>query len=522
MKMRRLSAFFAIILACSLLGGCFLFEAREVPTEPMPTDDAFETYYALITQDDLVLRKEPKTTAEILGTVKAGDQLLVQQITTVDGIEWASTDRGWILAQYVRLRADTPLEEDTNATVVFDSAMVYSTAVPNDATIGALQVGDRVKITQISHYGADVMAYVQLGWVKLSKLLFDGCTVSGMIPGAVNIGCANVRNGPSTNYDIVGNVYRDDEFNFKGFYNSVLNGKPWGWMEDGRWLFVEYITFADGITYVKGDNANYVVPPKGGNSGSGNGNGGSGNGGSGNGGGQTKPVNSPIVGVWLEYDKQHFQKTGRVKCDRIILESDGTFLTSEGNDFDVYYYGTGEFMAAQGGSGEGGTFSVNGSTLTLQYEYLWYAGEQEKYETVKKYTYTFNVSGDFLTFDGNTWVSDQRCEDGIEILYEFMDEGTSKFVKADYVGSWTCSTGETLTLNPDGTFTEKAPDGNTYTGIYMIHSGYGDEIWMYRKTKNGGANQSMFAIGISSTGDQLTLKPDEFSEYPTYVYTRAQ
>lgn len=275
MKLRHLSLFLMIVLVCSMFCGCSEIEeyitqigtklgmgstetetiAATTAETTVPEDNDFVAYYAQITQDNLVLRKEPKSTGEILGTVKTGDRLLVQQIIQVDGVEWASTDRGWILAEHVRAETGTVTESDTNATVIFDDTQVYCTAMYNDAAIYVLQAGDRVKITKISHYGSDIMAYVQNGWVKMSRLTFDGCAVSGMIPGSVNIGCANVRNGPSTDYDIVGNVYRDETFNFKSFSNSVLNGKPWGGMEDGRWLFVEYITFADGIVYEKGENA---------------------------------------------------------------------------------------------------------------------------------------------------------------------------------------------------------------------------------------------------------------------------
>lgn len=504
MKKRFISTFLAILMMCAFLSGCLEKKTQETEKNVSVPVDTFEAYYAVITQNDLVLRKEPATTAEILSTVQAGEQLLVQDIVTVDDVQWASTDRGWIPAEYVRLQADMPKDDTANATVAFDGTLIYTAANPTTPTGTSFHAGDRVTVTEISYYGADVMARTADGWIKFSKLLFDGCTVSGRIPGVMNIGCANIRNGPSTDYDIIGNSYENDALTVKGFYNSVLNGKPWALLEDGSWLFVEYITFPEGVVFVKGENGNYVVPLP-----------------------EKETFNEALLGTWRQYDRAHFLTTSYVKCDGFTFYDDGSFISFEGHDFDTYNYEEGAFYAAQGGYGEGGTYTVSGNSLVLNYKYLWYAGEQEHYEDVRQEKLTFTISGAFMTLnDGSMMVHESRCEDGQEILYDIMEGGTAGYIDTAYVGDWVCDSGETLTLNEDGTFSEFAVDGNQYTGVYMTRSDYGNYFLLYRKTQNGRSNRSVLYIEVFLSGDgkSMTLSPVTTvyeTDYPSLTYTKA-
>ena len=251
-------------------------EAPIAPTQPVET--VFESYEAVITQDNLALRKQADPTAEILGTVSTGDTLHVLQIIDVNGISWASTDRGWIYAEHVQASSQIPLEEQpqlpteapietptndgTNAEVIVSTADIHATANPTSSVRGSLESGDRVTISQFTHYADTAMVYVGNGWIKLSDILFDSCSLSGAIPCIVTYDDMNVRSGPSTNYRSVGKARAGTEIMICGLMNSDMLGKPWAVTFENKWYFLEYLLLPQGIVHVEGDNAYHPFPPK--------------------------------------------------------------------------------------------------------------------------------------------------------------------------------------------------------------------------------------------------------------------
>ena len=176
MKKSVICLFLSLSLLLSCLCGCDLSSLEEYlpdtnivniginsdtvapPAPTQPVETVFESYEAVITQDNLALRKQADPTAEILGTVSTGDTLHVLQIIDVNGISWASTDRGWIYAEHVQASSQIPLEEQpqlpteapietptndsTNAEVIVSTTDIHATANPTSSVRGSVMRSD--------------------------------------------------------------------------------------------------------------------------------------------------------------------------------------------------------------------------------------------------------------------------------------------------------------------------------------------------------------------------------------------
>ncbi len=514
MKKSFICLFLTLALLLGCLCGCDLSSLRDFlphsseSTEPTPRPTyapPFESYYALITRDDLVLWREADPTSEILGTVSSGDTVQVLRIVSIDGVSWASTDRGWIYAEHVQMPAQTPqqtpVNDGTNAVVIAGTSDIHVTSDPASSTRGMLESGDRVTISQFTHYANTAMVYVGNGWVKLYDLLFDGCSRSGVLPCIVTYDGMNVRSGPSTNYASVGKASAGTEILVRSVFNSDMQGKPWAVTNENRWYFLEYLQLPEGIVYVAGDNANYPFPPKDGEvSAPGTSNNSSGTH-SPSQGIQQVPNNTFIVGAWTQYDPDSFLKKGSLYNKGIVFYSDGSFQTDEGGGYDAYLCDSGTFVGAKGGAGEGGIFTYDGNTLTLQFDYLWYAGEYEPYSNPRTESYktAIGVNYEYLDFGGTSYRNSSNWKEN-ELLYLIMAGSTGPYVKSGYVGTWQAQNGSMLTLKSDGTFTE-SEGGNTYTGDYLVIN---DHLYLSRTTKNGSAHRFFVYGKINNTGSSMT------------------
>ena len=518
----------ALLLSC--LCGCDFIDLGDfLPNDgdayeptPRPTvAPPFESYEALITRDDLVLWKSADPTSEILGTVSSGDTLRVLQIITVDGISWASTDRGWIYAEHVQLPAQeqqTPINDGTNAMVIAGSSDIHVSPDPSSSTRGTLNSGDRVTISQFTHYAGTAMVYVGNGWVKLYDLMFDGCTRSGVIPCIVTYDGMNVRSGPSTNYASVGKASAGTKILVRGILNSDMKGKPWAVSNDNKWYFLEYLQLPEGIVHVAGDNADYPFPPKDGET-------------------TTQdtpsqnnmhshisakptPNNSGIVGHWIRYDRDAFMNgTGGTDDFNYSFYSTGEVYTGPPAELTIYSPSEGHHITGKGGASDYGHFTFDGSTLKLTFYCVSYAAEHEIYSTPEVRSYSASLNGDFLTLGDETYYRIGNQPD-YELIRIYMTGNTGPYVKPEYVGTWTMADGSTLTLKDDGTFTE-SEGGYTYTGDYLISNG---GMYLSRTKRNGSAYKFYIVGRVSLSGD--TLRYDIYGwdwETPdvSKIYTRS-
>ena len=506
MKKSFICILLALALAVSCLCGCdlaSLFPSDGEATAPTPRPTyapPFESYEAMITRDDLVLWKEADPTSEILGTVSSGDTLRVLQIISVDGVAWASTDRGWIYAEYVQLpvqEQQTPANDGTNAVVIAGTSDIHTTPDPSSSTRGTLNSGERVTISQFTHYAGTAMVYVGTGWVKLYDLMFDGCSRSGVIPCIVTYDGMNVRSGPSTNYASVGKASAGTEILVRGILNSDMKGKPWAVTNENKWYFLEYLQLPEGIVHVAGDNADYPFPSRDGESTS-----------------TDAPVvndqhahvsakpaanSSGIADYWISYDKTAFLEENGGRSDfGYVFSATGEVWTSPGSELSAYSHQQGQFITGYGGASEYGHYTFDGTKLIMTFYCVSYAAEHEIYDTPKTVEYPATLNGSFLTVNNETFYRMGDRADH-ELIPIYMNGSTGPYVKPEFVGTWKMSDGSTLTLKDDGTFTE-TEGGNTYTGEYLITSG----VMYLNRAKKNGASQTFYLYGtVSLSGDTL-------------------
>ena len=511
MKKSIICLFLVLALTFSCLCGCDMMSLGDFlpmggdSAEPTPRPTVappFESYEAMITRDDLVLWMEADPTSEILGTVSSGDTLHVLQIVNINGTEWASTDRGWIYAEHVQTPVQSipqaPIYDGTNAMVIAASSDVHVSPDPSSSTRGTLTSGDRITISQITHYASTAMVYVGNGWVKLYDILYDGCTKSGVIPCIVTYDGMNVRSGPSTNYASVGKASAGTQILVRGIMNSDMKGKPWAVTNENKWYFLEYLQLPEGIIHIEGDNADYPFPPKEGESESAQTPSGTNN--------QHSHVsarptanNGAIADSWVRYDKTAFlEHDGGREDSGFRFTASGEVWSDPPSELSAYSYQDGSFITGYGGACEYGHYTFDGSTLTITYYCVSYAAEHEIYATPTVYTYPATLNGNFLTINGETYYKMGNRPDR-DLIPIYMSGSTAPYVKSEYVGTWQMADGSTLTLKDDGTFTE-TEGGNTYTGDYLITSG---NMYLNRAKKNGNP-QTFYLYGtVSLSGDTL-------------------
>ncbi len=94
-------------LPVSLLGSQTPTDPAEQPTEPptAPPQRAF------VTAEQLNIRKSAGTSGESVGTYTYGAEIFIYEETTVNGVPWGRTDKGWVCLSYVHIGDELPPTE---------------------------------------------------------------------------------------------------------------------------------------------------------------------------------------------------------------------------------------------------------------------------------------------------------------------------------------------------------------------------------------------------------------------------
>ena len=91
-------------------------EAPDVPTEPsrpeQPTQPSTQPpQRAFVTADQLNIRKTAGTSGESVGIYTYGTEIFIYEETTVSGLPWGRTDKGWVCLNYVHIGDEVPPTE---------------------------------------------------------------------------------------------------------------------------------------------------------------------------------------------------------------------------------------------------------------------------------------------------------------------------------------------------------------------------------------------------------------------------
>ncbi|MBE6944254.1 MAG: hypothetical protein E7453_08405 [Ruminococcaceae bacterium] len=116
-----------LLLLCMLLAlfACFYTDLPEVlklpvdtdapdaptaPTEPTQPPTA-PPQRAFVTTEQLNIRKTAGTSGEYVGTYTYGTEIFIYEETTVSGVPWGRTDKGWVCLNYVHIGDEVPPTE---------------------------------------------------------------------------------------------------------------------------------------------------------------------------------------------------------------------------------------------------------------------------------------------------------------------------------------------------------------------------------------------------------------------------
>lgn len=207
-----------------------------------------------ITTDGLSICKDAGFVVDVDAYYAKGDRVEIHETTDVNGIIWGYTGKGWINMGYVRMDDVQPgddefLNPDGVEIVSNGSYTVLGYGVVDLGTLN-VRVGpgtDYSKVGEISQgvryaYYENLSEWVRIGdgWVSTEYFYVEGTTAEDATTGTVTSDELNIRSGPDTTFQRVGNYIENDSIQILG----VVNG--WGYTEKG-WISMIYVELPEPV-----------------------------------------------------------------------------------------------------------------------------------------------------------------------------------------------------------------------------------------------------------------------------------
>ena len=231
----------------------------EVPTEAPTTTPKDDTVLGTVSVSKLNIRKGPATGYPQNGSYVKDDRIEILEIK--DG--WGRTNKGWVDLEFVTLDGETGQQEVPEETTGKDDSKVDTKdeTTPKTETVtdgntkakgygvvnlGALNVrsGPGTKYDDIGDVtlGARYAYYqksgnwvrIEKGWVSTSYFYIEGTTGDGAGNGTVDTAELNIRKGPDAKFDRAGGLKKGDSVKIL----AQVNG--WGYTSQG-WVSMKYI-----------------------------------------------------------------------------------------------------------------------------------------------------------------------------------------------------------------------------------------------------------------------------------------
>ena len=204
--------------------------------------------------DQLSICKDPGIVVDIEAYYTIGDRVEIQEEMAVNGMTWGYTGKGWIDMSYVRMD-DVPSGRDnsTNSDGVeivsngSHSVLGYGVVDLNALNVRVGPGTDYTKIkeipqgTRFAYYeAADEWVRIGDGWVSTEYFYVEGTTAEDATTGTITTNDLNVRTGPDTSFQRVGNYMEDDSVQIL----AIVNG--WGYTEEG-WISMMYVELPEPV-----------------------------------------------------------------------------------------------------------------------------------------------------------------------------------------------------------------------------------------------------------------------------------
>ena len=248
----------------------------------------------MVRASSLVIRKEPSTKSERLGTLKKDAYVEIIEVKTAEGLTWGNIGKGWIALDYVNWAyilpeepvtppadsadpetpetpetpgtpgtPETPAGEETG-TVIASALRIRKEPNMQATTLDYYRKGDKVTILEKEKTNSTVWGRTDKGWISLSYVKMDveetekpttppatetpttpstpsepttPPATTGALTGVVTAGL-NVRAGAGKNYAVVKTYIKGTKVTVTE--QVISGGITWGKTEDG-WICLSYV-----------------------------------------------------------------------------------------------------------------------------------------------------------------------------------------------------------------------------------------------------------------------------------------
>lgn len=294
---RTLALSLVLVMAAASLTGCFAKKEPEAtdpsvdmpnlvdpaettePTEPETTEPTTEPVpdNIAVVKEQLSVRSIPSTSATVVATLDAGEQVPVLRVDDLHGIPWAYIRleslgaSGWVTASLLDMSnvseelfnststpaggdsttaTDATTPKETTPSVTGSGTMGVVTASelnvreePNSSSArkGMLTYGTRVSITETK----DGWGRTKDGWISMNYVYVDGQRGKNTCNGTVTASQLIVREGPGTNYNKVSTLNQGAKVEI--LEQIKVGNSYWGCTSAG-WVSMSYISGNGNLT----------------------------------------------------------------------------------------------------------------------------------------------------------------------------------------------------------------------------------------------------------------------------------
>lgn len=186
----------------------------------------------IVTASELNIREAANTTADRVGSYRAGDRV---EILEKSG-NWGRTSKGWISLDYV-YQDGTTGKNTAKGIVEVDGLNIRSGPGTGYGAVGSYNSGARVNILEQFTFNGVKWGCTDKGWISMEYVYVDG-TGEDILYGTVTGDELNIRSGPGTGYGSVGKLNSGDEVEI--LYTVEVNGVTWGNIDKG-WISMDYV-----------------------------------------------------------------------------------------------------------------------------------------------------------------------------------------------------------------------------------------------------------------------------------------
>ncbi len=273
----KLCKLLVLILSVALIAGLVGCSGGNEPTD--------EKILYIVSVDNLNVHKKADADSRVLGQLPLNLEIEVLEEKAAGETRWGRIDTvklpdgeevkdGWIDLQYVCLPGEEQVDETepvaqkqeepktvpaTMGTVTADKLTVRKGPDSKYESTGEFYYkGDRIEILETQTMEGTRWGRTNLGWVGMGYVRMDGTAVeteegapeiisngnNGVLGyGVVNLGELNVRLGPGTEYDKVGEVKQGARY---AYYQASVTTENWVRIESG-WVSTDYF-YLEGTT----------------------------------------------------------------------------------------------------------------------------------------------------------------------------------------------------------------------------------------------------------------------------------